>query len=201
MSRVGVLITGRGTNLQALIEAEQQDRLGGKIVVVISNKTKARGLQRAREAKIPTETVTRVNFPDKAEFDRQLVNLLKQYQVDLVVLAGFMRVLGPYFVSSFAGRVINVHPSLLPAFKGVNAQQQAVEYGVKISGCTTHFVSLDTDCGPIILQRAVDVEPEDTGESLAARILVEEHRILVDTVRLFCEGRLKTSGRRTIILE
>lgn len=196
-----MLISGRGTNLQALIDAEQQETLGGKIVVVISNKTKARGLQRARDAGIPTEIVTKVSFPDKTEFDRQLVNLLKQYQVDLVVLAGFMRVLGPHFISSFAGRIINVHPSLLPAFKGVNAQEQAVEYGVKISGCTTHFVSLDTDGGPIILQRAVDLEPGDTGESLAARILVEEHRILVDSVRLFCNGRLKTSGRKTIIVE
>ncbi len=201
MSRVGVLISGRGTNLQALIDAGQQDVLGGKIVVVISNKTKARGLQRARDAGIPTEIVTRVDVPKRPEFDRQLVNLLYHYQVELVVLAGFMRVLGPYFISSFAGRIINVHPSLLPAFKGVDAQEQAVEYGVKISGCTTHFVTLDTDGGPIILQRAVDVKPGDTGETLAARILVEEHRILVDSVRLFCEGRLKTSGRRTIILE
>lgn len=201
MSRVGVLISGRGTNLQALIDAEQQDALSGKIVVVISNKTKARGLQRARDAGIPTEIITRGTFPDRTDFDRKLVSLLKQYQVDLVVLAGFMRVLGPHFISSFAGRIINVHPSLLPAFKGVNAQEQAVEYGVKISGCTTHFVNLDTDCGPIILQKAVDVEPGDTGESLAARILVEEHRILVDSVRLFCEGRLRISGRRTIILE
>jgi phosphoribosylglycinamide formyltransferase-1 len=201
MSRVGVIISGRGTNLQALIDAERQHRLGGKIVVVISNKSKAEGLQRARAAGIPTEVVTRVHFPNREQFDRHLVDLLNQYHVDLVVLAGFMRVLGPNFISSFAGRIINVHPSLLPAFKGVNAQQQAVEYGVKISGCTTHFVNLETDGGPIILQRAVDVMPGDTGDTLAARILVEEHKILVDSVRLFCEGRLRTSGGRTVISE
>ncbi|MFW9919500.1 MAG: phosphoribosylglycinamide formyltransferase [Candidatus Thorarchaeota archaeon] len=201
MSRVGVLISGRGTNLQALIDAQEQGMLGGQIVVVISNKSKAQGLERARKAGIKTVTVTRKEYPQREDFDRQLLSILRQNNVDLVVLAGFMRILTNIFISEFANRIINVHPSLLPSFRGVEAQWQAVDFGVRVSGCTTHFVSLEMDAGPIILQRAVPVHPNDDGESLSMRILKEEHEILVESVRLFCDGKLKIEGQRVIIVE
>lgn len=201
MKRIGVLISGRGTNLQALIDAQQSDDLGGKIVVVISNKSKALGLERARKAGIDTHIITKKEYPIREEHDARVVEILREYEVDLVVLAGYMRILSKVFVDAFKNRIINVHPSLLPAFKGVNAQWQAVEYGVRFSGCTTHFVDLDMDAGPIILQDVVEVLPDDTGESLAERILPHEHKILVRSVRLFCKGHLEVIDRRVIIRE
>ncbi len=201
MSRVGVLISGRGTNLQALIDAQEQGTLGGKLVVVISNKRSAKGLQRAERAGIKTEIVTKKEYPIREDFDRQLIKILRDYEVDLIVLAGFMRILTLTFISEFENRIINVHPSLLPAFKGVNAQWQAVDFGVRVSGCTTHFVTLEMDSGPIICQKAVPVLPDDDGESLSMRILNEEHMILVESVRLFCEGKLKVEGQKVIITE
>ncbi|RLI56369.1 MAG: phosphoribosylglycinamide formyltransferase, partial [Candidatus Thorarchaeota archaeon] len=175
--------------------------LGGEIVIVISNKSKAMGLERARKAGINTEIITKKQYPVREDHDRAVVEALKAHRVDLVVLAGYMRILTEVFIDAFRDRIINVHPSLLPAFKGVKAQWQAVEYGVKVSGCTTHFVTLDMDAGPIILQKAVPVFDDDTGETLAERILPEEHRILVRSVRLFCEDKLVIEGRRVRILE
>lgn len=201
MSRVGVLISGRGTNLQALIDAEARGELGGKIAIVISNKSGAQGLQRANKAGIPTHVVTKKDFPSRENHERYLIEILSEANVDLVVLAGYMRVLTQEFLSRFENRIINVHPSILPSFKGVNAQQQAVDHAVRYSGCTTHFVNLEMDNGPIILQSVVPVRPSDTGESLARRILPEEHKILVASVRLFCEGKLAVDGRRVIIQE
>ncbi|TFG10262.1 phosphoribosylglycinamide formyltransferase [Candidatus Thorarchaeota archaeon] len=201
MKRIGVLISGRGTNLQALIDAQQRNEFDGEIAVVISNKSKAKGLQRAESAGIKTEIVTKIDYPDRKDHDRAVIGILKENEVDLVVLAGYMRILTPLFCDEFRHRMINVHPSLLPAFKGVKAQWQAVEYGVKVSGCTTHFVEPDMDAGPIILQTPVEVRQNDTGESLADRILPEEHRILVKSVKLFCEGRLLMDGRRVRIKE
>ncbi len=201
MKRIGVLISGRGTNLQALIDAQHSSSLGGEIVVVISNKSKALGLERARKAEIDTHIITKKEYPIREEHDARVVETLQKYEVDLVVLAGYMRILSKVFVDAFENRIINVHPSLLPAFKGVKAQWQAVEYGVRFSGCTTHFVDLDMDAGPIILQDVVEVHPDDTGETLAERILPREHEILVRSVRLFCEGRLEVRDRRVIIKE
>jgi len=201
MKRIGVLISGRGTNLQALIDAQKKGELPGQIVIVVSNKSNAQGLERARKAGIKTEIVTKIDFPEREDHDKRVADILDSHQVDLVVLAGYMRILTHVLVDRFKNRIINIHPALLPAFKGVDAQKQAVEYGVRISGCTTHFVDLDTDAGPIILQTPVPVAGNDTGESLADRILAEEHKTLVRTVRLFCEDRLTVDGRKVIIRE
>ncbi len=201
MKRIGVLISGRGTNLQALIDAQSRGELGGEVVIVISNKSKAQGLERARRAGIKTEIITKKDYPVREEHDRAVVKVLQEHEVDLVVLAGYMRILTEEFINAFPNRIINVHPSLLPAFKGLKAQWQAVEYGVKVSGCTTHFVVPDMDAGPIILQTAVPVYDDDTGETLAERTLPEEHKILVRSVRLFCEDKLRVEGRRVRILE
>ncbi len=201
MTRIGVLISGRGTNLQALIDAQRSGHFDGKIAIVISNKSSAYGLQRAEEAGIKTQIITKIDHPNREDHDRAVVQVLKDNGVDLVVLAGYMRILTSFFCREFKHRMINVHPSLLPAFKGVKAQWQAVEYGVRFSGCTTHFVDVDMDAGPIILQTPVEVRQNDTGETLADRILPEEHRILVESVKLFCENRLAADGRIVRIRE
>ena len=201
MSRIGVLISGRGTNLQALIDAQMREDLSGEIVVVISNKSKALGLERARKAGIKTEIVTEITHPVREEHDRRVVEILKENEVSLVVLAGYMRILTSVFIDAFKSRIINVHPSLLPSFKGVKAQWQAIEYGAKVSGCSTHFVDLDMDAGPIIIQKAVPIFDGDTGETLAQRILFNEHEILVSSVRLFSQNKLQVEGRKVRILE
>ncbi len=196
MRRIGVLISGRGSNLQALIHAQNRNELKGEIVVVISNKSSAYGLERAAKARIKIRCITKKKFPDRAEYDREVIETLKENNVDLVVLAGYMRILTDTFVSVYENRIINIHPSLLPSFRGVNAQEQAIEAGVKITGCTTHFVTHDMDAGPIILQQAVVILDSDTSETLADRILVEEHLLLVKSVRLFCEDKLTVNGRK-----
>lgn len=201
MLRIGVLISGRGTNLQALIDAQGREQLGGQIVVVISNRRKALGVERARKAGIRIEVIANSTYPDRKDFDKRLIAILRDARANLVVLAGWMRILTDEFIDEFCSKIINVHPSLLPAFKGVKAQWQAVEHGVRVSGCSTHFVTSKMDAGPIILQIAVPVPANDTGESLAARILPEEHKILVKSVRLFCEGKLSIDGERVVIKE
>ena len=201
MRRIGVLVSGRGSNLQALLDAESRGELSGQIVVVISNKSQAFALERARKVGVQTILVTKAEFPDREMFDEQVTEILRSYKVDLVVLAGYMRMFTAQFINEFQGRIINVHPSLLPAFKGVRAQWQAIEYGAKVSGCSTHFVTLDMDAGPIIMQKAVPILSDDTGETLAQRILPEEHRILVKSVRLFCEDKLKINDREVTIRE
>jgi phosphoribosylglycinamide formyltransferase-1 len=190
MKRIGVLISGRGTNLQAMIDAERSGELGGTIVIVISNKTNAIGVKRAQRAGIQVQIVTKKTYPDRGDFDRKIIETLRRFEVDLVVLAGYMRMFTKEFIDEFSSRIINVHPSLLPSFRGVRAQWQAIKYGVRVSGCSTHFVTFEMDAGPIILQKAVPVLPDDTGETLAQRILVEEHKILVKSVRLYCEEKL-----------
>ncbi|MHA1637415.1 MAG: phosphoribosylglycinamide formyltransferase, partial [Candidatus Thorarchaeota archaeon] len=148
------------------------------------------------KAGITTRCITKKEFPDRTEYDREVITVLKENDVDLIVLAGYMRILTEDFVSEYENRIINIHPSLLPSFRGVNAQEQAVEYGVTISGCTTHFVTHEMDAGPVILQQAVNVLESDTRETLASRILIEEHKLLVRSVRLFCEGKLTVKGRK-----
>lgn len=195
--RVGVLISGRGTNLQALIAAERQGRLGGRIALVISNVAEAAGLERARAAGIATRVCDHRGRSREAH-DEEMTALLSAARVDLVCLAGYMRLLSPAFVRAWAGRILNVHPSLLPAFPGLDAQRQAFEYGVKVSGATVHFVDETLDAGPIVLQEAVAVGDTDTAEALAARILEAEHRIYPEAVRLTLQGRLRREGRRVL---
>ena len=198
MKRVGVLVSGRGTNLQALVEAARRGELGGEIAVVVSNVEAALGLERARTAGIPA--VFRDHRGQKREaFDAGIVEILRTHHVDLVCLAGFMRLLSPVFVRAFPGRVVNIHPALLPAFPGLDAQQQAFEHGVKVTGATVHLVDEGLDSGPIVAQEAVPVVPGDTVDSLAARILEAEHRLYPRAVRLLLEGRCRVEGRRVIV--
>ncbi len=201
MEQIGVLVSGRGSNLQALIDAELRKQLRAKISVVISNKSNALALQRARKARIPIEIITRIKYPDRDEFDRQIIKTLEKYNVSLVVLAGYTRMLTHRFIDRYGSRIINVHPSLLPSFKGLKAQWQAVESGARVSGCTTHFVTFEMDDGPIIMQKAVPVFQDDTGDALSERILTEEHRILVKSVELYCEHKLTIDGKKVIIKE
>jgi len=195
-----VLASGRGTNLQAILDACDRGELPARVVLVLSDRASAMALERARAAGVVAEHVSPKAFPDRESFDREISRRLEAAGVELVCLAGFMRLLSPWFVQRWRHRVMNIHPSLLPAFPGKEAQRQAVEYGVRISGCTVHFVDEGMDSGPIILQAAVPVEPDDTPETLAARILPHEHRLYVEAIRLFCEGRLVVEGRRVRIL-
>lgn len=196
--RLGVLISGRGSNLQAIIDAIADGRLGASIAIVISNVASAPGLERARAAGIATAVLSHKDWPTREDYDRAIAAKLKDHDVELVCLAGFMRLLSPAFIQSFPNRILNIHPSLLPAFPGVDAQRQAIEHGVKISGVTVHFVTADLDAGPIVLQAAVPVLPTDTPETLAARILVEEHTLYPEAIRLVLSGRWRLEGRRFI---
>jgi phosphoribosylglycinamide formyltransferase 1 len=198
VKRVGVLVSGRGSNLQALIDAARRGELGGEIAVVISNVEAALGLERARKAGLPA--VFRDHRGKKREdFDVEIVEILRAHHVDLVCLAGFMRLLSPVFVRAFAGRIVNIHPALLPAFPGLDAQRQAWEHGAKVSGATVHLVDEGLDSGPIVAQEAVPVLSGDTPETLAARILEVEHRLYPRAVRLLLEGRCRVEGRRMIV--
>jgi phosphoribosylglycinamide formyltransferase-1 len=197
-TRIGVLISGRGSNLQALIEAERQGRLGGAIALVVSNRADAAGLARARDAGIETVVVLPRAGAGRAAFDQELVDVLRGHRIDVVCLAGFMRLLGAGFCEAFPSRILNIHPSLLPAFPGVDAQRQAIEHGVRVSGATVHFVTPELDAGPIVLQRAVDVAPGDTAETLSARILEVEHAIYPEAVRRILTGPWRIEGRRVL---
>ncbi len=196
--RVGILISGRGSNLQAIVDAIGDGRLAASIAVVISNEPAAQGLDRARAAGIDTAVIPHRGWPSRDAYDRALVAKLREYDIDLVCLAGFMRLLGPTFVDAFPQRILNVHPSLLPAFPGVDAQRQALEHGVKVSGATVHLVTAELDGGPIIAQAAVPVFASDTAESLAARILVEEHRLYPDAIQVILDGGWSLVGRRFV---
>lgn len=198
---LGVLVSGRGSNLQAILDAVQAGRIPAQISVVISDKADAYGLERARQAGIPAIVIERKPYESKAAFEQALVACLQEHQVELVVLAGFMRILGSDFISAYRGAIMNIHPALLPSFPGLHAQQQAIDYGAKVSGCTVHFVDEGMDTGPIILQQAVPVESGDTADTLAARILIEEHRLYPQAIALFCRGQLACDGRRVLIKE
>ena len=190
--RIAVLISGRGSNLAAILRND----CGGDVVVVGSNKVDAKGLELAREAGIETFALNHNAFDSREAFDAALLETLNSYRIDLLVLAGFMRILTPGFVESFAGRMLNIHPSLLPSYPGLGTHEKALEDGVKLHGCTVHFVTAQLDHGPIIAQAAVQVDDDDTPESLAAKVLVQEHQILPYAVRLFCDGRLRVDGSR-----
>ena len=196
---LGVLISGRGSNLQALIRAVDDGRLDARIAVVISNRPQAAGLDHARRAGIETLVVDHRQFAGRADFDVALVRELESRNVALVCLAGFMRLVGAELLDAYPDAVLNVHPSLLPAFPGVNAQQQALDHGVKVSGATVHLVTADLDAGPIVVQAAVPVLPDDTVDTLSARILAEEHRIYPEAVQLVLGGRWRIDGRRFTI--
>lgn len=198
MSRVGVLISGRGSNLQALIDAEHAGSLGGTIAVVLSNVAMAPGLDRAQAAGIPRVTLDHRGRA-REEYDLEVVKILEAHGVTLVCLAGFMRRLSGAFVRCFHNRILNVHPSLLPAFPGLDAQQQAFDYGVKVAGATVHLVDEGLDTGPIVAQEAVPVMPGDTRKDLAERILCAEHRIYPAAARLFLEDRVRVEGRRILV--
>lgn len=196
--RIAVLVSGGGTNLQALIDCVQKGGINGEIVIVISDREKAYALERARKHGI------KAVYIDRKQCAERLLQVLQEMDVDLVVLAGFLSILDRDFVKAYEGRIINIHPSLIPAFSGKGfygerVHKAAVEYGVKVSGATVHFVDEGTDSGPIILQEPVPVYVEDTAETLAARVLEVEHRLLPEAVRLFCEGRLRIEGRKVII--
>ena len=195
---LGVLISGRGSNLQAIIGAIAAGRLDARVRVVISNRADARGLVRARDAGIETLVISHRAFASREAFDGAVVAELAAREVALVCLAGFMRLLSPAFISAYPNRILNIHPALLPAFPGLDAQHQAWEHGVKITGATVHIVTADLDAGPIVLQKAVPVFDDDTSETLAARILEEEHRIYPEAIRIVLDGEWRIEGRRFI---
>jgi phosphoribosylglycinamide formyltransferase-1 len=196
-----VLISGRGSNLQALIDATADGRLHARIAVVISNRAQAAGLERARAAAIETLVLDDRGFASRDEYDRQLARELQARGAALVCLAGFMRLIGSPLLDAFPNAILNIHPSLLPAFPGVDAQRQALEHGVKISGVTVHLVTRELDAGPIVLQSAVAVRDDDTRDLLAARILIEEHRLYPEAVRLVLGGGWRLEGRRFVAPE
>jgi phosphoribosylglycinamide formyltransferase-1 len=199
MKTVSFLISGRGSNFTAVAEKIQQGYIKAKIGVVISDKPEAKGLVIAREMGIDAVGIDSRDFASREEHEIEMVKMLKKYKTDLVVAAGYMRLLSPYFVNKYRNKMINIHPALLPAFPGVKSQKHAYDYGVKITGCTSHFVNEGTDSGPIIMQAAVSVSQDDSATSLAQKILKEEHRILPESVKLYCEGKLLVSGRQVII--
>ncbi len=196
---IAVLISGSGTNLQAIIDAIEAQELDAKIEVVLSNRADAYGLVRAKRHGIPVEILDHKRFPSREAFDQAVVDILHSCQVELVVLAGFMRLLSPVFVGAYSNRIMNIHPALLPAFPGLHVQKKAVEHGVRFSGCTVHFVNEACDEGPIIIQAVVPIFPDDTEESLSARILEQEHRIYPRAIQLYSEGRLRIEGRRVFV--
>jgi phosphoribosylglycinamide formyltransferase-1 len=197
--RIGVLLSGRGSNFEALAESIARGRIpGAEIAIVISNRDAAPGIERAQRRGMEALVIPSKGLEREA-YDRQVAAVLKEKQVELVCLAGYMRLLSPYFVAAFPNRILNIHPSLLPAFPGLEAQRQALEFGVKVSGCTVHFVDENLDAGPIILQAAVGVRDTDTVESLSARLLAEEHRIYSEAVRIVLESRYRIEGRRVVL--
>lgn len=199
-SRIVVLISGSGSNLQAILDAGAENRLGGgQVVAVISNKAEARGLQRAAAAGIAAHTLSHRDFADRPQFDQALAALIDQHQPDLIVLAGFMRILTEAFVRRYAGRLLNIHPSLLPAYPGLHTHQRAIDAGDREHGATVHFVTPELDGGPGVLQGPVPVQPTDDPQRLAARVLVQEHRIYPTAVRWFCQGRLQLSDQGPLL--
>jgi len=196
--RIGVLLSGRGSNFVALADSIAAGRLrNAEIALVVSNREGAPGLTLAQQRGLPAKVIPSRGIEREA-YDRVVVAALNDARVDLVCLAGFMRLLSPYFVSAFRGRILNIHPSLLPAFPGLEAQRQALEYGVKFSGCTVHFVDEDLDAGSIVAQAVVPIEPADTPETLSARILAQEHRIYTEAVDLVLSGQFRVEGRRVL---
>ena len=195
---IAVLVSGSGSNLQAIIDAAERGEIPGRVGLVLSNKADAYGLTRARNHGIPTAVVDHKTYGSREEFDAKMVEVIRASGARLVCLAGFMRVVTPVFLRAFPHRILNIHPALLPSFPGTHGPGQALRYGVRFSGCTVHFLDEGVDTGPIIVQAVVPVHEDDTEDTLAARILKEEHRIYPMAIRLFLEGRLTVSGRRVM---
>jgi phosphoribosylglycinamide formyltransferase-1 len=196
--RIGVLLSGRGSNFEALADSVASGRIpNAEIAIVISNREGAPGIEKASARRIETRVIPSKGL-ERDAYDRQVVAVLQEKKVELVCLAGFMRLLSPYFIASFPNRILNIHPSLLPAFPGLEAQRQALEHGAKFSGCTVHFVDENLDAGPIVLQAVVPIEDSDSAETLAERILREEHRIYSEAVRIVLDGRYRIEGRRVV---
>ena len=198
MKKLGILLSGRGSNFEAIANSIDAKKIDAEIAVVISNKPNALGLERARKRDIPAVCIPSKGL-QREEYDRQLVALLREKKVDLVCLAGFMRLVSAYFVKEFRHRILNMHPSLLPAFPGLEGQKQALDYGVKFTGCTVHFVDEHLDAGPIIKQAAVPVSDDDTEETLSIRILKEEHRIYTEAINLVLNGKFRIAERRVLL--
>jgi len=196
---IGVLISGSGTNLQAIIDASEIGSLDAKVQLVLSNRVDAFGLVRARKHGIRVAVLNHKDYPNREAYDQAVVDLLHAQGVELVVLAGFMRLLSPVFIKAYSNRIMNIHPALLPSFPGLHVQKKAVDHGVRFSGCTVHFVNEECDEGPIIIQAVVPVFPDDTEETLAARILKQEHLIYPRAIQLYAQGRLRVSGRRVLV--
>jgi phosphoribosylglycinamide formyltransferase-1 len=199
MLKVGVLASGRGSNFEALAKAFQSGKIKGEIKVLIVDKRNAGAIERAKKYGINWIFVDAKSFPTREDYDSKIVSILKHLEVDLVCLAGYMRIVSPVFVNAFKNRIMNIHPAILPAFPGLNAQKKAVEYGVKVSGATVHFVDEGVDTGPVIIQAVVPVSPEDTEKTLSEKILKFEHRIYPQAVKWFAEGRIKVNGRKVIV--
>lgn len=196
---IGVLASGRGSNLQAIIDAIANRRLNARVAIVISDNTTAYALERAQAVGIPALACNPKAYTDKEKYEQAIVQALREQGVELVVLAGYMRLVGATLLENFSNRIMNIHPALLPAFPGLHGQEQAWEYGVKFSGCTVHFVDGGMDTGPIILQAVVPVLDDDTAEILSARILEQEHRIYPEAIQLYAQGRLEIAGRKVRI--
>ena len=197
MKRLGILLSGRGSNFEAIANSVAAGRIPAEIAVVISNNPKAAGLEKARARGIPAVVIPSKGL-ERETYDRLVVAELQSRQVDLVCLAGFMRLLSAYFVQQFPNRILNIHPALLPSFPGLEAQRQSLEHGVKITGCTVHFVDEFLDAGPILVQAAVEVRDDDTEETLSARILAQEHRIYTEAINLALSGQYRIEGRRVL---
>jgi phosphoribosylglycinamide formyltransferase-1 len=198
--KIGILISGRGSNMVAIVEAVKKGEIpNSEVVVVISDKASAAGIEKAKAYQIETLVIPKSAGQTRQEHDAKIVAELKKREVDLVCLAGYMRLLSKVFIEAFPNRIVNIHPSLLPSFPGLEAQRQAVEYGVRISGCTVHFVDEELDHGPIILQRAVEVRQDDTPETLADRILSHEHSLYIEALKLIAENKLEIRGRKVFI--
>lgn len=197
--RIGVLLSGRGSNFEALADSVTAGRIpNAEIAIVISNRENAQGIEKAHARGIPAQVIPSRGLEREA-YDKLVIAELNDKKVDLVCLAGYMRLLSPAFVAAYRGRILNIHPSLLPAFPGLESQRQALEHGAKFSGCTVHFVDENLDAGPIVLQAAVPIRDDDTAETLSARVLKEEHRIYTEAVRIVLEGRYRMDGRRVLI--
>jgi phosphoribosylglycinamide formyltransferase-1 len=197
--RIGVLLSGRGSNFEALADSVTAGRIpGAEIAIVLSNREGAPGIEKAKQRGIPTKVIPSKGLEREA-YDRQVVAVLNEHKADLICLAGYMRLLSPFFVASFPNRILNIHPSLLPSFPGLESQRQALEYGVKFAGCTVHFVDENLDAGPIVLQAAVPVLDNDTEATLSERILAEEHRIYSEAVKIVLEGKFSIGGRRVTV--
>ncbi|NPA52213.1 MAG: phosphoribosylglycinamide formyltransferase [Aquificae bacterium] len=196
---IGILISGRGSNLEAILKAKNAGKIKSNIRVVLSNNPNAQGLKIAKNYGIKTFYIDPNSFESRESFDQKLIEILQNHSIDLVVLAGYMRILSDRFIEEFEGKLINIHPSLLPAFQGLKPQKRALEYGAKYSGCTVHFVTKELDSGPIIIQAVVPILPDDTEETLSKKILKYEHRIYPQVIKWIEDGRIKQNGRKVIV--